>query len=177
MLVRPALPLALLLTLTLHGPLFSESKLSEKSPFLPPGYGEEALKPTKPVVQPQGPISRELEFRGIVQIGDVYQFSIFNKKKQKSYWLKENEREDGISVNNFNANASTIVVLMNGRSERLALMTATEKPLPVAQAAPSGPDKATPRGLPPQLRPKKSSNSSGNRRVVPRRRVILPKKN
>ncbi|HKK19084.1 MAG TPA: hypothetical protein VJ952_10430 [Opitutales bacterium] len=168
--------LSFFLALSLQPSLFADTKLSEKSPFLPPGYGEEEVKPAEPVVQPQGPISREIEFRGIVQIGGVYQFSIYNKKDQKGYWLKENERQDGISVNNFEEDASTIVVLMNGRSERLTLMSASESPLPVAQAKPSTQPQARPPGLPPQLNVK-SSNSSGNRKTVPRRRVILPKKN
>lgn len=165
-----------LLFLLFNAPLFSDTKLSEKSPFLPPGYGKEETKPAEPVVQPQGPISREIEFRGMVQINGVYQFSIYNKKEQKGYWLKENERENGLSVSNFDENASTIVVLMNGRSERLTLMAATEKPLPVSQAGPTGPNKKRPAALPPELRNKKSSNTN-RRKVVPRRRVILPKKN
>lgn len=161
--------------LTLPLPLFSDTKLSEKSPFLPPGYGKEETKPTEPVIQPQGPISREIEFRGIVQINGVYQFSIYNKKEQKGYWLKENEGEDGISVSSFDDNAATVVVLMNGRSERLTLMSATEKPLPVATATPGNKQQARPPGLPAEAN-RKSSGSS-NRKVVPRRRVILPKKN
>ncbi|PXA04522.1 hypothetical protein DDZ13_04925 [Coraliomargarita sinensis] len=153
--------------------MFSKTSLSEKSPFLPPGYGTEKPEEAEPVVQPQGPISRELEFRGIVQIDGVYQFSLYNKKDQKGYWLKANEREDGISVSNYEADSSTIVVLMNGRSERLTLMTANEKPMPVAQTTPQA---QTTRNLPPELNVKKSSNNSSSRKVVPRRRVILPKK-
>ncbi len=153
--------------------LFSQNQLAEKSPFLPPGYGQkvEPPKPT-PVIQTQGPISREIEFRGIVQMGGVYQFSIYNTKEQKGYWLKENAVEDGIAVKSYDTDAATIVVTMNGRSERLTLMAASENPMPVAQAAPSTPAK-TP--VPPQLQ-NQSNNNSNNRRVVPRRRVILPKK-
>jgi len=166
---------SLALSLIFQPALFPDGQLSEKSPFLPPGYGQEETKPVEPVVQPQGPISREIEFRGIVEIGGEYQFSLFNKKEQKSYWLKENEREDGISVNNYEEDSSTIVVLMNGRSERLTLMAATEKPLPVAQAAPTT---STRNPLPPQLQRQSQNQGNGNnRRVVPRRRVILPKKN
>lgn len=172
---RCAVFVVFLLTLTLPLSLSSEeSQLSESSPFLPPGYGEEAPKPQKPVVQPQGPISREIEFRGVARIGGVYQFSIYNKKEQKGYWLKENAAEDGISISNYNPNSSTIIVLMNGRSERLTLATATEKPLPVAQTKPGS--NARPPSLPPQLQ-NKSSNQNKKRRTVPRRRVILPKKN
>lgn len=165
-----------LLFLALNTPLFSVSSLSEKSPFLPPGHGKEAPKPKEPVVQPQGPISREIEFRGMVQINGVYQFSIYNKKEQKGYWLKMNESEDGIAVNEFDENASTIIVNMNGRSERLTLMAATEKPLPVSQTGSSEANKNRPPGLPSELQNKKSDNTN-RRKVVPRRRVILPKKN
>jgi len=165
--------LALLLTLTTPHALLSQSQLSEKSPFLPPGYGKEEPKKPEPVVQPQGPVSNVIEFRGIVEMGGVYQFSIYNKKEQKGYWLKENAKEDGVSINSFDATASTIVVVMNGRSERLTLMAATENPMPVAQAIPAATNKNP---LPPQLQNQGSGNSN-NRRVVPRRRVILPKKN
>lgn len=165
--------LLLLLSFTLPLSLFSDAKLSEKSPFLPPGHGADTPEPTKPVIQPQGPISRELEFRGIVQIGGVFQFSIFNKKEQKGYWLKTKESEDGIAVNTYDANSSTIVVEMNGRSERLTLMAATDGPLPVAQAKQPSLNSARPPGLPPELNVKSSSNST--RRTVIRRRVVQPK--
>lgn len=162
--------LVLLFTLTL--PLFSDTQLSENSPFLPPGHGKEETKKPEPKIQPQGPISREIEFRGIVRIGGVYQFSIYNKKEQKGYWLKENDREDGIAVNNYDADASTVVVLMNGRSERLTLMVASDKPMDVKHDEPSAKKKNR---RPPQLRDQ-SNNKSKKRRNVPRRRVILPKK-
>lgn len=166
--------LGLFLALALPNALFSDSKLSEKSPFLPPG-AKETKKP-EPTVQPQGPISREIEFKGVVKIGDVFQFSIFNKKDQKSYWIKEDEREGGISVSNYDAGSNSIIVLMNGRSERVTLTTATDTPLPVALSKPTTPpNNIRPPALPPQLQ----NNSAGNRpNSVPRRtrRVILPKK-
>jgi hypothetical protein len=172
--MKPLLQLlAFTLTFTLTFSLIADSQLSEKSPFLPPGYGKEEPKKPAPVVQPQGPVSNVIEFRGIVEMGGVYQFSIYNKKEQKGYWLKENAKQDGISINSFDTTASTIVVVMNGRSERLTLMAATENPMPVAQAIPAATNKNP---LPPQLQNQGSGNSN-NRRVVPRRRVILPKKN
>lgn len=167
--------LVLTFVLAFHSSLFADNQLVKKSPFLPPGYGEKEPEPPAPVVQPQGPISREIEFRGIVQLGGKYQFSLYNKKEQKGYWLKENASEDGIAVNSFDANASTIVVLMNGRSERLTLMDATENPMPVAQATPAAASIKSP--LPPQLQNQRNNNPSNKRRTVPRRRVILPKKN
>lgn len=173
--IRVSLPvLILFLTLSPSLLLFSESKLEEKSPFLPPGHGAKPAEPEKPQVQTQGPISREIEFRGIAEIGGVYQFSVFNKKDQKGYWLTEDKSEDGISVSNFDEDASTIVIMMNGRSERLTLASATEAPMPVAQSKPPSQPQTRPAVLPPQLQNNNSDNT--NRKVVPRRRVILPKK-
>jgi hypothetical protein len=66
---------------------------------------------------------------------------------------------------------------MNGRSERLTLMSATDAPLPVVSSM-SQPGKASANNsaLPPGL--ENTNNKTDNndrRRVIPRRRVILPK--
>ena len=165
----------LLFSLTLPLSLFSDSQLSEKSPFLPPGHGVKVKPVEQPTVQPQGPISREIEFRGLIQIGGTYQFSIFNKREQKGYWLKENVAQEGISVRGYDANSSTVIVNMNGRSERLTLMAATDNPLPVAKAQTPPPSNVNQPTLPPQIT---NQNKQGNaRRVIPRRRVILPNQN
>ncbi|MGB0743650.1 MAG: hypothetical protein ACPGSB_03900 [Opitutales bacterium] len=160
-------------------PQLSANKLTDKSPFLPPGHGVKEPEITKPPVQSQGPISRQIEFRGIVQLGEVLQFSVFNKKDQKSYWLKENENKAGISISSYDESSTSIIVFLNGRSERLELHDATENPLPVAQAIAGTPQKnARPAVLPPGLnnrQPVPNRSSSSNNRV-PRRRVILPKK-
>ena len=169
--------IVLLITLTIHSSLFSADSLADKSPFLPPGHGEKAAEPVAPVQQ-QGPISREIEFRGIIQLGGTYQFSIFNKKDQKGYWLKENVSQNGISVRGYDAASSTVVVNMNGRSERLTMMSATDNPLPVAQAKPTPPTppKNNVRApiVPPNLN--NQNQEANSQRVIPRRRVVLPRK-
>ena len=154
--------------------------LVSSNPFLPPGYGEKKVAP-KPVVQSNGPISREIEFRGLVKMNGQYQFSLFNKRDQKSYWLKENEAAaQGISVRGYDSSSRSLTVNMNGRSERLSLMTANSAPLPVVSSV-SQPKitngKATQPALPPGLQNiSKGNNTKSSSRVVPRRRVILPKK-
>ncbi|MGB1127815.1 MAG: hypothetical protein ACPG3X_05555 [Opitutales bacterium] len=153
--------------------VFADESLSKKSPFLPPDHGTKTSVPAQPKVQPQGPISREIEFRGVVQLGGTYRFSLFNKKQNKSYWIEEKVSQDGLSVRSFDAGSSTVVVNVNGRSERLTLMTATDSPLPVAlnhsqSKLPQAPV------LPPQINPPQNKNST--KRVIPRRRVILPTK-
>jgi hypothetical protein len=108
-----------------------------------------------------------------------YQFSLFNRRDQKSYWLKENEAAaQGISVRNYDSLSRSLTVNMSGRTERLTLMTASSTPIPVVASVSqpvttNGNAKQQPLSVV-QSKPKSSSDS--NRRVVPRRQVILPKK-
>lgn len=173
---KPSNIVCLLLALALTSPVFATSALSEKSPFLPPGHGVKPQEPTRAPVPTQGPISRELEFRGVISMGGKRQFSIFNKKAKKGYWIADSQTVEGIQVRDYDTSSSTVVVNMNGRAERLTMMTATESPLPVAAsksptrtAAPTAPP-----GLPNLEQPQKKDT---NRRVIPRRRVILPNQN
>ena len=152
----------------------ASSKLESNSPFLPAGHNTMKVAPKPPPVV-NGPLSRELEFRGIVQMNGVYEFSLFNKKLNRGYWIAENGAESGISVRNFDLDAMRISVTLNGRTEQLTLMTATDSPLPVAISTTAKPTKQP--GLPniPGLTPSTTKKKSASR-VIPRRRVILPKK-
>ena len=160
--------------------VLSAESLESSNPFLPPGYGEKKEAP-KPVVQSNGPISREIEFRGLVKMKGQYQFSLFNKRDQKSYWLKENEAAaQGISVRNYDSGSQSLTVSMSGRTERITLIAANSSPLPVV-ASVSPPvntnGNANKPGLPPVLQNiTKPNNNNDVKRAVPRRRVILPKK-
>ena len=160
--------------------VLSAETLESSNPFLPPGYGEKKETP-KPVVQSNGPISREIEFRGLVKMNGQYQFSLFNKRDQKSHWLKENEAAaQGISVRNYDSNSRSLTVDMSGRTERLTLVTASSAPLAVVTSV-SQPvttnGKAKQPAFPPTLQnTTKANNNNNTRNAVPRRRVILPKK-
>ena len=160
--------------------MLSAETLESNNPFLPPGYGEKKEAP-EPVVQSNGPISREIEFRGLIKMNGQYQFSLFNKRDQKSYWLKENEAAaQGISVRDYNSGSQSLTVSKNGRTERITLIDAKSSPLPVV-ASVSPPvntnGNAKQPGLPPVLQNiTKPTNNNDVKRAVPRRRVILPKK-
>ena len=171
--ISSKIPLVVLACLTLGISLAAaSSKLESNSPFLPAGYN--TPKPVKPPPVVNGPLSRELEFRGIVQMNGIYEFSLFNKKLNRGYWIAENGSESGISVRNFDLSGMRITVTQNGRSEQLTLMTATDSPLPVAISMPT-----KPAALPPGLNIpglKTNSPKPSASRVIPRRRVILPKK-
>ena len=159
--------------------VLSAESLESSNPFPPPGYGEKKEAP-KPVVQSNGPISREIEFRGLVKVNGQYQFSLFNKRDQKSHWLKENEAAaQGISVRNYDSNSRSLTVSMSGRTERLTLIATNSSPLPVV-ASVSPPINTNGNAKQPALLPgpQNIANTSNNstRNAVPRRRVILPKK-
>lgn len=160
--------------------VLSAETLVSSNPFLPPGYSEKKEAP-KPVVQSNGQISREIEFRGRFKMNGQYQFSLFNKRDQKSYWLKENEAAaQGISVRNYDSDSGLLTVSMSGRTERLTLKIASSTPLPVL-ASVSPPintnGNAKQSALPPPLQNITKANDGNNtNRAVPRRRVILPKK-
>lgn len=173
-----------LLTLLLVAGMVSPTLASivSESPFLPPGHGVVIAKPVTPA--PAGILARELELRGIIQIGDRFQFSIFNKKENLGYWISEDETANGIAVRDFDAGDLSVIVSKNGRTERLSLVSANEKPLPIKNSGPlvsrstsrtTGVPRTAP--LPPQLqnaiKPGAGNTNSGG---VVRRRVVLPKK-
>ena len=109
-----------------------------------------------------------------------YQFSLFNKRDQKSYWLKENEAAaQGISVRNYDSGSQSLTVSMSGRTERITLIAANSSPIPVV-ASVSPPintnGNAKQPGLPPGPQNIAKTSNNSPRNAVPRRRVILPKK-
>jgi len=153
--------------------MLSAETLESSNPFLPPGYSDKKEAP-KPVVQSNGPISREIEFRGLAKMDGQYQFSLFNRRDQKSHWLKENEAAaQGISVRNYDSDSKSLTVSVSGRTERLTLVTASSSPLPVVTSV-SQPSSPPPSPTPQNIT--KTNNNNTARKAVPRRRVILPKK-
>lgn len=156
----------------------SADTLQTSNPFLPPGYGEEEKAPPPPPPKVNGPISRQLEFRGFVQLDGVLEYSLFDKSEQIGYWLEENQSKNGIQVRGFDHGSKTLTVTMNGRTEQLTLSSPSDTPLNVATSVnPAGGNRKQPPTLPPSLQNanKRTSNAGENRRrVVPRRRVVLP---
>ena len=146
--------------------------LVKKNPFLP--KDNEVKVVSVPVPPTPGVVSKLIEFRGFYTLGNVTQFSIYNKRENKGYWISQNQSKDGISVSNFNNLTNDITVSMNGRSERLTLMNATSTPLPVVSSYNQSADQTTLPSAQGNLGSKPVESTAT--RVVPRRRVILPKK-
>lgn len=165
---------SILLPLMLCASLSASSTLENKNPFLPPGHNKPVVQ-APPPVQTNGPLSRELELRGVVEIDGVYKLSMFNKNEQKGYWIKVGEKKEGIYITAFDLDNMAVTVNQNGRSERLSLMESTDAPMPVVMSTTPTPQAANPAKLPPGLENATNTNNTP-RRVIPRRRVILPKK-
>jgi len=109
----------------------------------------------------------------VVQMNDTYEFSLFNKKENRGYWIPENGNVSGVSVRNFKLDSMTITVSLNGRTEQLTLMSATDSPLPVATSTVTKPAQPP---IIPGLNTNTAQKKNSSSRVIPRRRVILPKK-
>ena len=154
----------------------SASSLETDSPFLPSGYSKKKPAPVRPTPATNGPLAKQLEFRGVVQMNDTYEFSLFNKKENRGYWIPENGNVNGVSVRNFKLDSMTITVSLNGRTEQLTLMSATDSPLPVATSTVTKPPQPAQPPIIPGLNTNTAQKKNTSSRVIPRRRVILPKK-
>jgi hypothetical protein len=158
------------------------SKLESNSPFLPPGYSELPSRPPEPPQRPSSPLSNELEFRGVVQLDGIYHFSLFKKSENKSYWISEDGSESGIGISDFDVDSMNITVTVDGRSEQLTLMAASNDPMPVVAQPPQLPTPVVrPPNLPAEIQQlrntaNEATTSTTRRRTIPRRRVIVPNK-
>ncbi|MDB2682239.1 hypothetical protein N9Z14_06560 [Opitutales bacterium] len=152
------------------------SSLETDSPFLPSGYSNKKPAPVRPTPATNGPLAKQLEFRGVVQMNDTYEFSLFNKKENRGYWIPENGNVSGVSVRNFKLDSMTITVSLNGRTEQLTLMSATDSPLPVVASTVTKPPQLGQPPIIPGLNTNTAQKKNTSSRVIPRRRVILPKK-
>ena len=146
--------------------------LENKNPFLPKDYEGGNNSVLKPKPLPSGTINKLIEFRGFLTLGNITQFSLYNKRENKGYWISLNQSKGGIRVSNFDKRSKSVTVSMNGRTERVTLMSATSTSLPVVSSynQPANQIKPPPAGE------SASQKQTTTRNVIPRRRVILPQK-
>lgn len=184
---QPFVKILLLLSscLCFSGVLSAEpSKLESHSPFLPPGYSNKPKQPPQRAVQraTSSPLTKDLEFRGVVQLNGAYVISLFKKSENKSYWITEDGSEDGMSVSKFDADSMKVTVTSDGRSEQLSLMAASENPLPVVTGAASAtaskpiqpPIPAPSSNVQPAANSTRQATNTARRRTIPRRRISTP---
>lgn len=158
--------------------LQADKTLQTDNPFLPDGYGEKKASAQKPAPKAQkGLINRKLELRGLMRIGSTYTFSFFDRQKQKGFWIGENKTSEfGFRIGRYNSRTKSIPVTWEGQTELLTLISSDNKPVAVKSTTNNKPkpgtNKANAKQAPDPLQNSKKDQS----KVIPRRRVILPKK-
>lgn len=135
------------------------SSLSERSPFLPPDYGEE---PTVPVVNPSRNFPAAT-FHGFSGTPGNWEFVIRDPSTNQTFWLKEGESKNSYSISYFNPDAQSITLLYNGMSKQFTL---DDSPTPV-----SAPISRRPAGTVNRTS-SNTNNNQGERSAVPIRRII-----
>ena len=111
---------------------------AQSNPFLRPG-SQNAKPPTvvKPAPPPPSPtpINSNLELRGFFKYAGAWHFAIFDKVKNKGFWLKKGESFDNGKVQIESFNPETSVVKMKG-GQTLTLKASEHKVMPVPSAQP-----------------------------------------
>jgi len=144
---------------------------AQSNPFLPPGA--KTSRPPAPVVKPMPvapkpkPVNPNLELRGIFRYRDVWHFSIYDKVKNKGFWVTPGDAltEANIEVESFDE-ANDVLKLKGGMS--LSLRESANKTLPVPG-----------QGKPKAITRKPSAKPTANRVTFPnpsgvRRTVTIP---
>jgi hypothetical protein len=138
----------------------SASSLAERSPFLPPNYGESDQPPTPTRAPTNFP---QVTFHGYSGTPDGWEFVIRDPNINQILWLKEGETKNSYTVSNFNPTSQTISLIYNGMSKQFSL---DDSPT-VATAPPARASNTT--------RITSTNRNAASARVVPpRRSIVLP---
>ncbi len=70
-------------------------------------------------LRPQAPPRYELH--GIMNLGGIWQFSLFDPKTKVSQWIALNDATSAIKVMNFNQQKNSIIIMDNGQLQELVL--------------------------------------------------------
>lgn len=118
----------------------TQSSLLSNSPFLPPDYRKQSEKSTESEKKPPPVPNRlqsEVEFRGMLKMDGEWQFSIFDVQKQKSSWLKVNERFGEIQLTDYSSEDPSITVFRDGISVVIKLKETNKKSTPTEVTPPT----------------------------------------
>jgi len=172
----------------------NDTALAERSPFLPPGFTPPRNAPTAANRATQGPSrdTRQLQFKGVYQLGGQYFFNIFDQRENKGSWVGLREGGADFLVTEFDESSGEIELDVDGIPLSLSLATPSDNPIPVQTgrpataanvrpAAPVRPQRPTTvnrrRVVPP--RPPNVAGAQNNapaqrNRTPPRRRIVPP---
>ncbi len=158
--------------------LAANGTLVEHSPFLPPGWGEEKEVPTPVVTTAPAIISRQLEFKGLIEMNGVTRFSIFDKKNNVGHWLALNESVGDFEIVRYDEKKPSILIRSGGRTEEIGLATPDDIPVQISGSATASVSRS-PGGARPSvsISSSGSSNTRTNAPRIPRRRIVRPSDN
>jgi hypothetical protein len=101
-----------------------------RSPFLPPGFGEQR----RAVNQPTNTPLDQLEFRGLSKIGGDELFSLFDPSTSRGYWMRVGETQGGYTLVSFNPSASSVIIRSPAGDRTIPLRQITPPAAPAAAA-------------------------------------------
>ncbi|MBC2592833.1 hypothetical protein H5P28_01025 [Ruficoccus amylovorans] len=153
----------------------ADEALVEHSPFLPPGWGEKKVTPPAAITTAPSFISRQLEFKGLIEMDGVTRFSIFDKKNNVGHWVTVDESINDFEVVRYDPQKQSILIRSGGQTEEIALATADDSPMQIS-GAPVSSVRATVSSRPVVTLPTTGNNSSERSPgpKIPRRRIVRP---
>jgi len=157
----------------------TSSSLIERSPFLPPDFGqqEENLRNANLANQPPS----QVDFVGYSGYEGNWEVALFFAQSKQVHWMKPGETVESVRLVDFDPERGAIQITERNRSKFISLNAdrppAQNTPPPIQASQNRTPS------LPPGINKQANNNAaaannanSNTRRVIPRRRVILPKK-
>ncbi|MEO0793926.1 MAG: hypothetical protein AAFX93_02115 [Verrucomicrobiota bacterium] len=158
----------------------ARESMLKSSPFMPYSPPKKTVAAPPPKVEQAGPLSREIDFNGVLHIGEDAYFSVFDKSLNQSLLLALNENGHRFSVVSYDeAGDRSIQVKSGARVEKISLASSDGTPIPTTMISPGaqGRTNAMQNRVPPNANAQPNSNTatagaSSQNRTVPRRRII-----
>ena len=156
-------------------PTQTTSNLITDNPFVPKNSGSliKARKTSEPqpIANATQVLQKYIQFKSIAIIDGKKYFGIYNKRTNKSFWIKENETVENIRVTNYNSKNNTITITDGINSETISIIAANETPLSVIGVSEGKKDIKTP-----EIPGIENNQNEEKKKVTSRRRVIPAKR-
>lgn len=150
------------LSLILGGSVVQGLSLTDRSPFIPEGFTPNKANAS---AGNKAGSNQPLEFRGMYKLNDNYYFLV-SQRNSKGKWLSMGESEDGLTVQEFEADEDRLLVEHNGKPVWLELSemaTLTGKPVTTRPAVATTRRTST---VPARTTRTTSSSTSSRRTVI-----------
>jgi len=111
-------------------PLSDQPSLTQRSPFLPPGFNPETKTPEKPR-QTRSQANKALEFRGVYQLLGDYRFLVKESSAAFGNWVKLNDPKAVFVVTQYDPSSQTVTVEHEGVTHEISLIELEGNPAPI----------------------------------------------